>query len=56
MSDYDNVDGSPTLSQYDLRRAGRTTAMGSITTKGLDLAKNVFQVHAVDAEGVAVIR
>ena len=25
--------------------------MGAITTIGLDLAKNVFQVHAVDATG-----
>ena len=30
--------------------------MGSGTTIGLDLAKNVFQVHGVDAGGVAVIR
>jgi hypothetical protein len=27
-----------------------------ITTIGLDLAKHVFQVHAVDAAGVVVIR
>jgi transposase len=27
-----------------------------ITTVGLDLAKNVFQVHAVDEEGRAVVR
>lgn len=25
--------------------------MGAITTIGLDLAKNVFQVHGVDADG-----
>ena len=30
--------------------------MGSVTTIGLNLAKNVFQVHGVDAGGVAVIR
>lgn len=30
--------------------------MGSVTTIGLDLAKNVFRVHGVDAGGVAVIR
>ena len=30
--------------------------MGNVTTIGLDLAKNVFQVHGVDAEGTAVIR
>lgn len=27
-----------------------------ITTIGLDLAKNVFQIHAVDANGTPVIR
>ena len=30
--------------------------MRSVTTIGLDIAKNVFQVHGVDADGVAVIR
>lgn len=30
--------------------------MKEITTVGLDLAKNVFQVHAVDAAGTVVIR
>jgi transposase len=30
--------------------------MGEITTVGLDLAKSVFQVHAVDAEGRVVVR
>ncbi len=30
--------------------------MTEITTVGLDLAKNVFQVHAVDAAGSVVIR
>jgi transposase len=30
--------------------------MHEITTVGLDLAKNVFQVHAVDAEGTTVLR
>jgi len=30
--------------------------MQSITTIGLDLAKNVFQVHGVNAEGAAVLR
>ena len=34
---------------------GRAT-MENVTTVGLDLAKNVFQVHGVDAEGTAVIR
>jgi transposase len=30
--------------------------MGQMTTIGLDLAKNVFQVHGVDAEGTVVVR
>ena len=31
--------------------ADREPSMNEITTVGLDLAKNVFQVHGVDAEG-----
>jgi transposase len=30
--------------------------MRNVTTIGLDIAKNVFQVHGVDANGVAVVR
>jgi transposase len=30
--------------------------MGEVTTVGLDLAKHVFQVHGVDAEGATVVR
>ena len=30
--------------------------MGNVTTIGLDWAKNLFQVHGVDAEGVPAIR
>jgi len=30
--------------------------MGNVTTIGLDLAKSVFQVHGVDAEGAVVLR
>jgi len=30
--------------------------MGEITTIGLDLAKHVFQVHGIDADGAAVLR
>ena len=30
--------------------------MSKITTVGLDLAKNVFQVHAVDETGTIVVR
>jgi transposase len=31
-------------------------SMGKVTTIGLDLAKHVFQVHGVDAEGATVLR
>jgi transposase len=34
----------------------REPSMGDITTIGLDLAKNVFQVHAVDVAGSVVPR
>ncbi|SDJ60194.1 Transposase [Salipiger marinus] len=30
--------------------------MTDITTVGVDLAKSVFQIHGVDAEGVIVVR
>lgn len=30
--------------------------MGDVTTIGLDLAKSVFQVHGIDADGAAVLR
>jgi len=30
--------------------------MGEVTTVGLDIAKSVFQVHGVDAEGAVVVR
>jgi transposase len=30
--------------------------MRNVTTIGLDLAENVFQLHGVDAHGVAVVR
>ena len=30
--------------------------MGEVSTIGLDIAKSVFQVHGVDAEGAVVIR
>ena len=34
----------------------REPSMGELTTIGLDLAKHVFQVHGVDAQGVVVLR
>src|SRR4029077_21220076 len=44
-------------------RGGKTTprlekkkAMQAITTIGLDIAKSIFQVHCVDANGQVVIR
>ena len=37
-----------------LKREGASTM--KVTTIGLDLAKNVFQVHGSDAHGVAVLR
>jgi transposase len=30
--------------------------MRTVTTIGLDIAKSVFQVHAIDAEGNVLIR
>src|SRR6187399_1211765 len=36
--------------------ANREPSMNEITTVGLDLAKNVFQVHGVDAEGSTILR
>jgi transposase len=30
--------------------------MSEITTIGLDLAKHVFQVHGIDAQGTTVLR
>ena len=34
----------------------REPSMGEITTIGLDLAKHVFQVHGIDADGTTVLR
>src|SRR5215207_5426450 len=36
--------------------ANEEPSMGEVTTIGLDLAKHVFQVHGVDAEGATVLR
>ena len=30
--------------------------MGEVSTIGVDIAKSVFQIHGVDADGVVVIR
>ena len=29
--------------------------LSSVTSVGLDIAKNVFQVHAVDAQGAVIV-
>src|SRR5215831_17479533 len=34
----------------------REPSMSEITTIGLDLAKHVFQVHGIDAQGKTVLR
>ena len=36
--------------------ANREPSMGEVTTVGFDLAKNVFQIHGIDAEGSTVLR
>src|SRR5258708_13896160 len=38
------------------RSPAQEPSMGDITTIGLDLAKSVFQVHAIDEEGGIVLR
>ena len=40
----------------DSKTSEREPSMGENTTIGVDLAKHVFQVHGVDADGVAVLR
>ena len=40
----------------DRNRSKWEPSMGEVTTIGLDLAKHVFQVHGVDAEGATVLR
>jgi hypothetical protein len=42
----------PKPSSHDLEEP----IMQAITTIGLDIAKSVFQVHAIDAEGKVIIR
>src|SRR3954465_3008591 len=62
MSAIDAVDGSSTgtgvpwmwvlLRPHD----SQEPLMQTVTTIGLDIAKSVFQVHGIDAEGTGVIR
>src|ERR1700730_3315069 len=62
MSAIDAVDGSSTgtlvPTQWVLLRAHdwEERNMKTIRTIGLDIAKSVFQVHAIDAEGNVLIR
>jgi hypothetical protein len=58
----DAVDGSSTgaTSAINVGAVGalmiRRSQMQTITTVGLDIAKSVFQVHCVDANGKVVLR
>ena len=59
---FDAVDGSSTsaTSAIDVGAVRalmiRRSQMQTITTVGLDIAKSVFQVHCVDANGDVVLR
>jgi len=56
----DGVDGPLTASMCQSwvvsNANGREPSMSEVTTIGLDLAKTVFQVHGVDAEGTVMVR
>src|SRR5215210_5925870 len=57
----DGVDGPLAASRCQIAGgqkppATREPSMSELTTVGLDLAKNVFQVHGVNAEGATVLR
>ena len=59
----DAVDGSSTGTRVPSKWAllghpmiRRSQGMQTITTIGLDIAKSVFQVHGVDADGNVVVR
>ena len=57
--DNDGVDGPLTASMcqsWVSDANGREPSMKEVTTIGLDLAKNVFQVHGVDHTGAVVVR
>jgi Transposase len=62
-SGYDAVDGSSTgatsamnLGAVRAPMIRRSQIMQTVTTIGLDIAKSVFQVHCVDADGNVVLR
>src|ERR1700675_802813 len=63
MSAADAVDGSSTGTRVPSmwvllghRMIRRSQVMQTITTVGLDIAKSVFQVHCVDADGKVAVR
>lgn len=62
MSASDAVDGAHSAASMCHRvvASKRTTrgepSMGEVSTIGLDIAKSIFQVHGVDADGAVVIR
>jgi hypothetical protein len=62
MSALDAVDGSSTGVRNAIEVGAvralmiRRSQMQTITTIGLDIAKSVFQVHCVDANGNVVLR
>jgi DNA invertase Pin-like site-specific DNA recombinase len=63
MSGCDAVDGSSTGTRVPSKQAllgrpmiRRSQTMQTVTTIGLDIAKSVFQVHGVDADGNVVVR
>jgi transposase len=63
MSAFDAVDGSSTGTQVPWMWGAvkaptirRSAIMRAITIIGLDIAKSVFQVHGIDAEGNVLIR
>ena len=41
---------------WALLRPHDSQVMQAVTTIGLDIAKSVFQVHDIDAEGKVIIR
>jgi hypothetical protein len=59
---YDAVDGSSTGARSAIEVGAaralmiRRSQMQTITTIGLDIAKSVFQVHCIDANGDVVLR
>ena len=57
----DAVDGSSTgiaMCQIAVfwRTAREEPSMGEVSTIGLDIAKNVFQVHGIDETGTVTVR